>query len=36
MRALMQFIRDLIKALTAPGAPLPDGSCCLERHGRLK
>lgn len=36
MRALMTFIRDLIKALTSPGAPLPDGSCSLERRCHLK
>lgn len=36
MRALMTFIRDLFKALTAPGAPLPDGSCQLRRRAPLK
>lgn len=36
MRALMTFLADLFRALTAPGAPLPDGSCQLQRRTRLK
>lgn len=36
MHTLMTFFRDLIKALTAPGAPLPDGSCQIARSLRRK
>jgi hypothetical protein len=36
MRALLSFIKDLFTTLASPGAPWPDGSCCLERHTRLK
>jgi hypothetical protein len=36
MHTLLSFFKDLFKAITSPGAPLPDGSCCLERHTRLK
>lgn len=36
MRALMTFFRDLIKALTSPGAALPDGSCQTARGMRRK
>lgn len=36
MRALLSFFKDLFKAITSPGASLPDGSCCLERHTHLR
>lgn len=35
MRALLDFLKDLLKAITAPGAPLPDRSCAVSaRRGR--
>lgn len=34
MRALFDFFKDLFKAVTAPGAPLPDRACfMLGRRG---
>lgn len=27
MRALLAFLKDLLKAITAPGAPWPERSC---------
>lgn len=35
MCALLDFFKDLLKAITAPGAPLPDRSCAVSaRRGR--
>jgi hypothetical protein len=35
MRALFAFLNDLFKAISAPGAPWPDRSCCrFARRGR--
>lgn len=35
MRALLDFLKDLLKAITSPGAPLPDRSCCrFAQRGR--
>jgi len=30
MRALLDFLKDLFKAVTAPGAPWPDRSCAVS------
>lgn len=32
MRALLDFLKDLLQAVTSPGAPWPDQSCCQFRR----